>query len=269
MYLSCLLLATKISLTFFPCSGLYFAPRIEYQALMDIELPIKIKPQPDDSSCGPTCLHAVLNYYGEQIGLEQVQGEIRMLKEGGTLAVFLACAALRLGYNATIYTYNLQVFDPSWFHSSATDIAEKLKAQSSHKQNSKLEVATEGYLEFLRLGGKLRFIDLTTRLIRSIIRRRLPILTGLSATYLYQDRREYGPNDVPDDIRGVPAGHFVLLTGYHREGRTVLVTDPLMPNPASHKQIYPVNIDRAICAILLGVLTHDANLLVIHPKKGS
>jgi hypothetical protein len=40
-----------------------------------------------------------------------------------------------------------------------------------------------------------------------------------------------------------------------------------MPNPASHTQIYPVNIDRAICAILLGVLTHDANLLVIHPKK--
>lgn len=234
---------------------------------MDIELPIKIKPQPDDSSCGPTCLHAVLNYYGERISLEKVQGEIQMLKEGGTLAVFLACAALRLGYNATIYTYNLQVFDPSWFQSSGTDIVDKLKAQSAHKQNAKLEAATEGYLEFLRLGGKLRFIDLTTRLIRSIIRRRLPILTGLSATYLYQDKREYGPKDDPDDVRGVPVGHFVLLTGYHREGRTVLVTDPLMPNPASHAQIYPVNIDRAICAILLGVLTHDANLLVIHPKK--
>jgi hypothetical protein len=110
-------------------------------------------------------------------------------------------------------------------------------------------------------------MDLTTRLIRSIIRRRMPILTGLSATYLYQDKREFGPKDDPDDVRGLPSGHFVLLTGYHREGRTVLVTDPLMPNPASHMQIYPVNIDRVICAILLGVLTHDANLLVIHPKN--
>ena len=234
---------------------------------MDIELPIVIKPQPDDSSCGPTCLHAVLNYYGEDLSLEQVLDEIKMLDDGGTLAVFLACAALRRGYSATIYTYNLQVFDPSWFQSPDTDIAMKLVAQNEHKQNPKLAVATEGYLEFLKLGGKLRFIDLTTRLIRSIIRRRLPILTGLSATYLYQDKREYGPKDDSDDIRGVPTGHFVLLTGYHREGRTVLVTDPLMPNPASHKQIYPVNIDRAICAILLGVLTHDANLLVIHPKK--
>lgn len=76
-----------------------------------------------------------------------------------TLAVFLACAALRLGYNATIYTYNLQMFDPSWFQSSGTDIVEKLKAQSAHKQNAKLEAATEGYLEFLRLGGKLSIAE--------------------------------------------------------------------------------------------------------------
>jgi hypothetical protein len=233
---------------------------------MDVELPIAIQSQPDDTTCGPTSLHAVLNYYGEQISLEDIVGEIRMLDEGGTLAVFLACAALRRGYHATIYTYNLQMFDPSWFKSNDTDISSKLRAQAREKTSVKLRHATEGYLDFIRLGGKLRFVDLTTGLIRGIIRRKLPILTGLSSTYLYHDKREFGPNDDADDIRGKPAGHFVLLTGYHRQGRTVLVTDPLAPNPAAPTQIYPVNIDRVICAILLGVLTYDANLLVIQPK---
>src|SRR3970040_1865561 len=146
---------------------------------MDIELPITIQPQPDDITCGPTCLHAVLNYYGDRISLDDVLDSIRMLKEGGTLAVFLACAALKRGYKATIYTYNLQMFDPSWFSSPDINIAERLQRQTKVKQNKKLETATRGYLEFLERGGKLRFTDLNTRLLRSIIRRKMPLLTGL------------------------------------------------------------------------------------------
>jgi len=41
----------------------------------------------------------------------------------------------------------------------------------------------------------------------------------------------------------------------------------LSPNPVAPTQLYPVNIDRVIGAILLGVLTYDANLLVIHPRR--
>lgn len=234
---------------------------------MDIQLPISILPQPDDTTCGPTCLHAVYNYYGDSITLDQVVADIQMLDAGGTLDVFLACSALRRGYMVTIYTYNLAVFDPSWFFPTQTDIAQRLQKQAGEKSDSKLQLATSGYLEFLALGGKLRFVDLTTRLLRGILRRKLPILTGLSATYLYRTPRESGEDDHPDDIRGSPAGHFVVLSGYHRKDRTILVADPYQPNPVSQSRFYAVNIDRVICAILLGVLTYDANLLVIHPRS--
>jgi hypothetical protein len=234
---------------------------------MDIELPIPILPQPDDTTCGPTCLHAVYNYYNDAISLEAVIADTTKLENGGTLAVFLACSALRRGYQATIYTYNLQMFDPSWFSSPHIDIAERLQLQAEVKQNKKLGQATRGYLEFLERGGKLRFTDLNTRLLRSIIRRKMPILTGLSSTYLYRSEREFGPNDDPDDIRGLPGGHFAILSGYHRQDRTILIADPYLKNPVAPGQLYPVNIDRVICAILLGVLTYDANLLVIHPRR--
>ena len=234
---------------------------------MDIQLPISILPQPDDTTCGPTCLHAVYNYYGDDITLDTVINDTRMLDAGGTLAVFLACSALQRGYKATIYTYNLQMFDPSWFNGNDMDISEQLIQQAAFKQDEKLKHATDGYLEFLKLGGKLRFTDLNTRLLRNIIRKKLPILTGLSSTYLYRDKRDYGPDDVPDDIRGLPSGHFVILSGYHKNDRTVLIADPYLKNPVAPGQLYPVNIDRVICSILLGVLTYDANLLVIQPAR--
>jgi hypothetical protein len=234
---------------------------------MDIELPIPILPQPDDTTCGPTCLHAVYNYYDDNISLDEVITDTRKLDDGGTLAVFLACSALRRGYHATIYTYNLQMFDPSWFSNPDIDITDRLRRQAEAKQDKKLQHATDGYLDFIELGGKLRFTDLNTRLLRSIIRRKLPILTGLSSTYLYRIKRDYGPKDDPDDIRGLPGGHFVILSGYHRQDRTILIADPYLKNPVAPGQLYPVNIDRVICAILLGVLTYDANLLVIHPRR--
>src|SRR4030067_1167733 len=141
------------------------------------------------------------------------------MTHGGTFAIFLACDALRQGYQATIYTYNLTVFDPTWFAPGA-DIAERLQRQREVKQDARLQHVTEGYLEFLRLGGRLRLADLSRPLIRGLLRRNLPIITGLSSTYLYRAAREYGPDDVPDDIRGLPAGAFVRIAGSARQTRS-------------------------------------------------
>ena len=230
-------------------------------------LPLQMLPQPDETTCGPTCLHAVYRYWGEEVPLAGVIARTRKLEHGGTFAIFLACDALRQGYQATIYTYNLTVFDPSWFR-PGVDIAERLQRQREVKINdARLQHVTEGYLEFLRLGGRLRLADLSRPLIRGLLRRNLPIITGLSSTYLYRAAREYGPDDVPDDIRGLPAGHFVVIAGYDRKKRSVLVVDPYERHPYGPSHEYWINIDRALGAVLLGIVTHDANLLLVYPSR--
>lgn len=234
---------------------------------METRLPLDIQPQPDGTTCGPTCLHAVYRYYGDEIPLEQVIAEVPSLAGGGTLAVLLARHALRRGYRATIYSYNLQVFDPTWFAPGSPDLRRRLEAQMQSKDAQKLHIATRAYLDFLDRGGQLHFEDLTAGLIRKYLDRAIPILTGLSATYLYRSPREFGPHAEYDDIRGEPSGHFVVLCGYNRKEKTVLVADPLLPNPVSDSHQYVINIDRVICAILLGILTYDANLLVIEPER--
>ncbi|MEN8808011.1 MAG: hypothetical protein ABF291_11070, partial [Desulfobacterales bacterium] len=99
-------------------------------------------------------------------------------------------------------------------------------------------------------GGRICFEDLTSSLIRGLLKRSIPILTGLSATFLYRTAREtaLGKKLVYDDIQGEPTGHFVVLCGYDMQNRTALVADPLPPNPISASPIYTVRLNRLICA---------------------
>jgi len=235
---------------------------------MITKLHLDISKQPDDTTCGPACLHSVYEYYGDSISLEQVINEVKSLKGGGTLVVLLANHALRRGYRATIYTYNLHVFDPTWF-TRKEDISEKLKAQATIRNDDKLSFATQGYLEFLENGGKLLFEDLTIGLIRHFLKKSIPILTGLSSTYLYRSERENPDNNLDDNIAGSPTGHFVVLCGYDRNKREVLVADPYKMNPVPGDHYYMVSIARLLGAVLLGILTHDANLLIIEPNKSN
>jgi hypothetical protein len=229
---------------------------------------LRILPQPDDSTCGPTCLHAIYRAYGDSIPLKRVVQEVGSLPTGGTLAVQLASHALRRGYRATLYTYNLHVFDPTWFRGSQASLADRLRAQAEAKPNPKLRLATLSYLEYLKLGGEVLFEELNRRLIRACLQRQELLLTGLSATYLYECARERGEYQlVYDDIRGEPMGHFVVIYDYDRRRRSVRVADPYADNPVFQRHDYTVGIDRLIGAVLLGVLTYDANLLVIHPRS--
>ncbi len=234
----------------------------------------RISSQPDDATCGPTCLQAVYRHFRDNISLDDVIQQTGGLEEGGTLGVFLGCHALQRGYRARIYTYNLQVFDPTWFDKKKVDLKERLSAQIEAKDSPKLQAASRSYINFLDLGGEIRMEVLSVELIRRYLKRNIPILTGLSATFLYGEAREIqlaepvnGISSVIDDIRGFPAGHFVVLCGYDSQRRTVLVADPLDPNPIARDHQYAVDIDRVFSAIMLGIVTYDANLLVIRPNN--
>lgn len=229
---------------------------------------LEILPQPDDTTCGPTCLHAVYRYFGDSIELTTVIEECDALSEGGTLAPLLACHALARGYEATLFSFNLKALDPTWFVPKRLDLKKKLRDQLAVKHDAKLQRVSRAYLEFLRRGGRIEMKDLTRQLIRHYLSRELPILVGLSATYLYQTAREVAPNWDADDVAGIPVGHFVVLCGYDHTTKMVRIADPYLPNPfAPRDNYYEIPVDRVICAILLGIVTYDANLLILKPRQ--
>lgn len=233
-------------------------------------LPIRILSQPTDVTCGPTSLHAIYQYYGEKISLDKVINQVRYVEGGGTLAVMLACHALKRGYKTKMFTYNLRMFDPTWFNVAPDELnphlIEKLKAQRKHTSSKKMRYATTAYLEYLELGGNILFQDLTPQLLMKYFKKQVPILAGLSSTYLYQCAREISPDDyttIADDVRGKPSGHFVVLCGYDEVKGHVVVADPYSKNPLDASQYYSVKVSRLINSIMLGILTYDANFLVV------
>lgn len=233
---------------------------------MQTRLEFDIQPQPTLTTCGPTCLHAVYRYFSDVVSLDKLAAEILRVPEGGTLIAFLGCHALERGYKATIYTYNLEMFDPTWFGKPPGYMEERLKRQLRFKRTERFEKATNAYLSFLAGGGRILFEELNPALMRRYLTKGLPILTGLCSTYLYRSAREL-PNCEYDDLAGDPGGHFVVLHGYDRETKEVFVADPWKPNPLRGDHYYSVPIPHAINSILLGVLTHDANMLILEPTE--
>lgn len=231
------------------------------------QLDFAITPQPDDITCGASCLHAVYRYHGDELAVEDVIRDVPQLEGGGTLSVFLGLHALRRGYEAAIYTNDLQMFDPSWFGPDAPPLGDRLRAQTAVKTDPKLRVATEAYIELLELGGRVFMEDINSALIGRFLRRGAPIVTALSSTWLYRCRRERPADGEPDDVAGEPAGHFVVVCGLDLRSRRVQIADPYLhhPYPASH--LYEVPMHRLIGAILLGIVTFDAKLLIVTPRE--
>lgn len=232
------------------------------------ELDVPRFEQPDDVSCGPTCLLQVLRYYGDERTMEEVVAATDRNPDGGTLAVFLGIAAIRLGYRARILPYNLRVFDPTWFDLPMPKLRAKLEKRREIMRTGKMRKAITAYLNFIDRGGEIQFEELTSKMLRRIIDRGHPILVGLSSTYLYRHPRELPDTMADDDINGEPTGHFVVMCGYRGRGRHFVIRDPASHVPFSITGRYSMPCQRLINSILLGDVSYDAVLLELWPSKG-
>ena len=230
---------------------------------------VKILPQPDDVTCGPTSLHAIYHHYGYQLSLHRLISEIEMLEGGGTLGVFLGLDALKRGFDATIHSVNLEIFDPTWVNLSMEALADKLRQEYAAKHRAKLRVAIKAYLRFIELGGIVSLKDFKPGLFDRYFKKNVPLIAGVSTTFLYQSKREYTNSDnmsVFDDIHGDPMGHFVVVYGENEE-KKFLIADPDCTNPIAHDHYYAVERNRLVHSILLGILTYDSLILAVQPKK--
>jgi hypothetical protein len=220
--------------------------------------------QPDDVTCGPTCLAKVYRFYGYERDLEDIIDETPRNPDGGTLAVNLGIGALKNGFRPTVYPFGLRIFDPSWWQLPRYALIRKLEQRSAVVTSRRQRRAVDAYVAYLNLGGRLLFREPSKKLLVSVLRGGDPILTGLSATYLYGTRREF--DERYDDVRGHPAGHFVVVCGYYPRSDRFVVADPFTKVPLSRSGRYSVGAERLIAAILLGDVTYDAVLLVLGPR---
>jgi hypothetical protein len=220
--------------------------------------------QPDDVTCGPTCLMQVLRFYEDPTPFERICELTPRNPDGGTLAVNLALAARAMGYAARVHSANLRIFDPTWDGLDPAALGDKLRQRAAAVSKPKLQAACLAYARLIEEGGQVVFPDFTPRLLLDILERGHPVLCGLNATYLYRQARLRPDDNVEDDVAGDSLGHFVVICG-HEEGR-FWVRDPAQQVPFSPDGRYDVQARRLLNAILLGIVSYDAVLLEVWPE---
>ncbi len=244
-------------------------------------LPIQRISQPDEVSCGPTCVAQVLRLFGETRPLSDLLNQVRRNADGGTQAVWLGQLALDLGYRARLYPFGVRVFDPTWWRLEPAELISRLEARSaalSRQPGRERDViTTDAWRDFVSAGGKVAFVEPSPKLLVRILDRGRPIICGLSASWLYRESRERPDDNVSDDILGEPVGHFVVVRGYTGGGLHLHIVDPAddpppsLPSPkaappSAHGE-YPLPASRLLHAVLLGDTTRDAVLLEIWPAR--
>lgn len=233
---------------------------------MEKLLDIKIENQPDLTTCGPTSLRSIYKFYGDDISTAEIVSQISQFEDGGgTFAVILGRHALKRGYRVRIISYNINIFDPTWFHLDMETLKGLLKRRLSLKDNPpKQEHLLKEYISFLTEGGQIEFKELSEGLLQNLISSGTPILTGLSSTWLYQSEREDSSTNEFDPVAGDPAGHFVVINGF--KDNIFKICDPYSDNPFIVGHYYEVDVDRLLNSILLGISSFDGNLLLVEKK---
>jgi len=216
--------------------------------------------------CGPASLAQLLDYYGCPKTIDEIikKMELSVDLSIGTFDGFLGKAAIEFGFKARIITQNIYVFDPTWYKLSRNKLLKKLKVlkKNVNPKNIFLKLCVDGYIKFLKAGGKIDFIPLTKELLINLLKKH-PLLIGISATYLYKTKRYDFKKKKASDISGHPAGHFLILNGYDPKTDKFYITDSWYKIPFSKIGKYKVKSDILINAMFLGQATYDCTVLEI------
>jgi hypothetical protein len=175
-------------------------------------------------TCGPSSLQQVMAYYGKKMKLGDIIKDIPMFMDGTYLA-YLAKYAMEAGFKPLIITYNVDIFDPTWFRLSRKSLIKKLRSRSRiRKLDINIRRGCKSYVDYLESGGKLSFNFTTTEIIKKYLKKKRPIIVRLSSTILHDRKRLDLNKDKRDDISGSPGFHFVVVSGY-KNGK-FLIVDP-------------------------------------------
>lgn len=231
-----------------------------------VRLPVPRLVQPDDVSCGPTALTAVLQFHGAKLDLPAVRSATPVNPDGGTLAPHLGRAALSFGFAVRAHPLALKVFDPTWRGLPREALRDRVGRRLQTRPEGRERRVHEAWLGFLDAGGEVALGELRASELVGAIDRGHPLICGLCVTWLYQHARELPDDNQIDDIEGQPVGHFVVICGYERGGAKFVVADPWPQPPFAHDDgLYVVSRRRLTQAILLGDATHDAVLVEVLP----
>ncbi len=242
--------------------------------MKSVQYKIKHQYQPTNTTCSPTALSMMLDYYNEDISVDEISSKVPQVysEDGepfGTINQQMATWCISLGYDVALYTFDCQVIDQSWAELSKEKLCERLKARKDGWIVPALEKVwtvayAQAYIDFLKADGELYIQPaVNTKLLYELLAEG-PVLPCLCFNTLYGRGRTSNFDEkksVKDDINGRTWNHSVVIYGYDEKGN-FLVADPIR-KPGLHV----VEPERMIAAISTAQIECDNLLFQIRKKK--
>lgn len=206
----------------------------------------------------------IYSYFGIKVPLEKLLDDLKIDKYTGTFTAQLGLHAKNSGLQTLILCSNPYYVSPAWSKLDNQTIYKKIggwlafELQGKNKiRKNKFKKGTRFILAYIKNGGKIKIIDLTTRLIDGYLDQGYLMTGAIEESWLWEKRKIPKTAEF-DDIKGIPQGHFVVLYGHDAEN--YFVSDPYPTGLEGKNGLYKVKKDK----FLVSCLFWEATLLAVN-----
>ncbi len=162
--------------------------------MIKLEVPLTIQDK-NSMDCGPACLHMLLNYNKQNIGLTRIKDTIQRDKKGRVSILELGIFLKSIKQNPIITLMNYKYFKEA----KDTDLSSvKPKDEIDKKFLYNLK-------EYLKKGNEIQIKSINSALIEEYISDKKPVVTLVSVSYLRKK------------ILQEQRFHFIIITGFDED----------------------------------------------------
>lgn len=202
--------------------------------------------------CGPTSLSMVLKYHNKNYSEKQATKDLKigLLKDRGTLVIDHALFAKKLGFHVICYSYNMELYKPSFTKLSKSRVLTELSRLLRKKQTAINKRILKITSELIKSGTNFKIKMPTINDVINLLNKKLPVILAVNAKILFETEKLPNFPKIPNNM-----GHFIVITGF--KNNTFYYNDPYF---GEHKRISK---DKLFFALSNNVLDSSAYLLVL------
>jgi hypothetical protein len=242
--------------------------------MKDIHYNIPHTKQEEAADCAQAAAAQILAFYDVHKTVGDIKSEVGVGKDAsgkpvGSSVGHLAAYLIGLGFEVTMHTSDIQVFDRSWIDLDVQELIQNIRRRTPQVQHPRYEAdliteVCEGFIVFLEKGGKMDFSVVDEAYLHSLLEQG-PIYTVINYQFMFDaPKGQYSKGQdrfITETIKGQPNTHAIVISGY-KEGKFSVI-DPDKPVEESERW---VDASRLVGAYYLADMDIDSILLTLTPK---
>ncbi|GBE19956.1 MAG TPA: hypothetical protein ENG87_00210 [Candidatus Pacearchaeota archaeon] len=204
--------------------------------------------------CGPTSLSMILNYYRKNYSEKQVIDnlEIGLIKKEdlGARAVDLALLAKKFGFDVICYSYNMELYRPSFSRLSKPGLISEIKKLLQKKHSASNKAVLKTTIKLLENNADFKIKMPSIDDIIKFLKKGIPVILAVNAKILFEVEKLQGFPKIPNNM-----GHFIVLTGF--------VDDIFYYNCPYYGESKKISKDKLFFALSNNILDSSAYLIAV------